>query len=242
MAKEEKQKEAPADEADKDEAEAEATPVKAGGAKKKILIIAIAGVLLAVLGVGGTFVAMGMMSKDPQTSVKDKKKKKTDTKDETQQAKGDKEGETDADEEQAKDGEGDAPTKEDEADATAKEGEEEKEGEEGDGVPAKPALYMEFDQPFIVNFVDEGSVRYLQIGVAVMGREPTMPATVKTHMPYIRNNLVMMFSNQSREAILSREGKEKIRLDAQAEVQKILKQQTGQRTIEALYLTNFVVQ
>jgi flagellar FliL protein len=75
-----------------------------------------------------------------------------------------------------------------------------------------------------------------------MSHDPKMPELVKRHMPLIRNNLVMLFSSRSRDQIISREGKEKIRADAQAEVQKILTEQTGKPVIEALYLTSFVMQ
>jgi flagellar FliL protein len=61
-------------------------------------------------------------------------------------------------------------------------------------------------------------------------------------MPVIRNNLVMLFSSQTRQSIATREGKEQIRADAQAEVQKILQDRTGQPVIEALYFTSFVMQ
>jgi flagellar FliL protein len=75
-----------------------------------------------------------------------------------------------------------------------------------------------------------------------MAHDPGMTATVKQHMPVIRNNLVMLFSSQTRQSIASREGKEKVRAEAQAEVQKILTDQTGKPVIEQLYFTSFVMQ
>jgi flagellar FliL protein len=51
-----------------------------------------------------------------------------------------------------------------------------------------------------------------------------------------------LFSGQTREGIISREGKEKIRKEAEAEVQKILKEQTGNPGVKALYFTSFVMQ
>jgi flagellar FliL protein len=69
-----------------------------------------------------------------------------------------------------------------------------------------------------------------------------MAETVKRHMPVIRNNLVMLFSSQTRQSIATREGKEKIRADAQSEVQKILTDRTGKPVIEQLYFTSFVMQ
>jgi len=110
-----------------------------------------------------------------------------------------------------------------------------------DGTPMV-AVYMDFEQPFVVNFQDEGQLRYLQITVSVMTKDPKAIAELKRHMPLIRNNLVMLFSGQTREGIISREGKEAIRKEAEAEVQKILKEQTGSPGVKALYFTSFVMQ
>jgi flagellar FliL protein len=52
----------------------------------------------------------------------------------------------------------------------------------------------------------------------------------------------MLFSGQTRDAIIGRDGKEKIRKEAEAEVQKVLKEQTGKPGIKSLYFTSFVMQ
>ena len=146
-------------------------------------------------------------------------------------------------EEDAGDAEDDADA---DADAEAGEGAEEEESElavpvNPDGTP-KVAIYLDFDQPFIVNFVDEGQLRYLQVSVSVMTMDPKVVDAVKRHTPLIRNNLVMLFSGQTRDTIISREGKEKIRKEAELEVQKIMKEKTGRTGIKSLYFTSFVMQ
>jgi len=128
----------------------------------------------------------------------------------------------------------------DETDAQAKEREESSD-KNPDGTP-KAALYLEFEQPFVVNFQDEGQLRYLQVTVSVMTKSPKTIEELKRHMPLIRNNLVMLFSGQTREGIISRDGKEKIRKEAEVEVQKVLKEQTGRPGVKALYFTSFVMQ
>jgi flagellar FliL protein len=114
-----------------------------------------------------------------------------------------------------------------------------------DGKPAKPKeppVYFAVDPPLVVSFQDQTTMRFLQITVEVMGRSEETVAAVKAHMPVIRNNLLMLLGGRSIPELTSREGKEKLRADALAEVQKILKENTGKPGVEDLYFTSFVLQ
>lgn len=210
-----------------DDEAAEKPAAASGSGNKKLIIIVAVAIALVGVSIGGTMLATRLLSTDHEATDTVTKKKKA--KNAKKAAKT--EDETAADEEAA---EGEA--------AAEGEGEGEGEGEEGDAAAKREAVYMDFEQPFVVNFMDDNQLRYLQVSVAVMSHDAKMAELVKRHMPIIRNNLVMLFSNQTRVQIISREGKEKIRADAQAEVQKILKEQTGKPVIEALYLTSFVMQ
>ena len=75
-----------------------------------------------------------------------------------------------------------------------------------------------------------------------MARDEKVIDGVKTHMPVIRNNLLMMFGGQTLATLTSRDEKEKLRATALAEVQRILKANTGAPGVEDLYFTSFVVQ
>lgn len=198
---------------------------KSSGSVKKIILIVVGALALVATSVGATwFAAASLMQKDaPVARKKAANSKKAPKAEQEETAKDDAE-EKEAGEHKEKDAEA--------AD----------EGDEDKAAKSKTAVYLDFEQPFIVNFQDEQQLRYLQVGVAVMAHDPAMTATVKQHMPVIRNNLVMLFSSQTRQSIASREGKEKVRAEAQAEVQKILKDQTGKPVIEQLYFTSFVMQ
>jgi flagellar FliL protein len=113
------------------------------------------------------------------------------------------------------------------------------------GKPAKskePPQYLAFDPPLVVSFQDQSTMRFLQVTVEVMGRSEETLAAVKTHMPVIRNNLLMMLGGRNMQQLTERDGKEKLRQDALAEVQRILKENTGKPGVEDLYFTSFVVQ
>ncbi len=107
---------------------------------------------------------------------------------------------------------------------------------------ALPAVYLALDPAFVVNFEDQGVVRFLQITAEVGTHDPLALDAVKLHMPIIRNNLVMLFSNLNLANVTTREGKEKLRADALVEVQKVLQEQIGEPGVENIYFTSFVMQ
>jgi len=67
-------------------------------------------------------------------------------------------------------------------------------------------------------------------------------AAIEQHMPVIRNNLVFLLSAASYDQINTLEGKQKLRADALAEIQKILKDKIGRPGVEEVYFTSIVMQ
>jgi flagellar FliL protein len=111
------------------------------------------------------------------------------------------------------------------------------------GAQAKrPPIYVEFGEPFVVNFVEGNQIRYLQVRIEGMTRDPSVPAQVSKHLPRIRNNLVFMFSGFDYSSLVTVAGKQRIRDEALAEVQNVLRQEIGDPGIEAIYFTSFVMQ
>ncbi len=129
---------------------------------------------------------------------------------------------------------------------TQDDGDEEYDDEEGDEEEEdgelQPAVYLPIDPAFVVNFASQGKARFLQITVEVMTRDVTVPDKVKLHMPVIRNNLMLLFSDQSYDSVSTLEGKESLREEALEVVQQILEEETGDPGIEAVYFTSFVMQ
>ncbi len=108
--------------------------------------------------------------------------------------------------------------------------------------PKLPPIYHAFDPPLVVSFQEQGSMRFLQATVEVMARDEDSIKAVQTHMPVIRNNLLNILSGHGFADLVSRDGKEAMRKDCLAEVQRILKDNTGKTGVEDLYFTSFVVQ
>jgi flagellar FliL protein len=107
---------------------------------------------------------------------------------------------------------------------------------------AKPAVYFAFEPPLIVNFEDTQAVRFLQVQIEVLTRDPKVVDALKLHSPVIRNNLLMLMNGRDYRPLMTREGKEALRQECLTEVQRVLKKETGQPGIEDLFFTSFVVQ
>jgi flagellar FliL protein len=106
---------------------------------------------------------------------------------------------------------------------------------------AKALVFYAIDPPLVVNFEDGAAVRFLQITMELMARDPKAIESVKNNIPLIRNNLLLLMSNRDYKTLMSREGKEKLRLEALAEVQAVQKKENGPG-IDDLLFTSFVVQ
>ena len=116
-------------------------------------------------------------------------------------------------------------------------------GRKAGAKPGAPAVYYTFDPPIVVNFQQDGAVRFLQVTVDIMARDPAAITAVQQNGPLIRNNLTMMMSDLDNEQVMTREGRESLRKLAFEEVRAILDRETGGKAvIEDLLFTSFVVQ
>jgi flagellar FliL protein len=95
----------------------------------------------------------------------------------------------------------------------------------------------------VANFEAKGQMRFLQVSVEIMTRDPVTADLIKLHDPMIRNDLLMLFGNQQYESISTLEGKDKLRGAALAAVAKVVGAEGGDpKKVEQLYFTSFVMQ
>jgi flagellar protein FliL len=114
-------------------------------------------------------------------------------------------------------------------------------GKAGAESEAKTALYYAIDPPLVVNFEDGSVVRFLQITMELMVHDQKAIESLQRNLPMIRNNLLLLMSNRNYQSLMSREGKEKLRAEALAEVRDVQKKQGGGDVDDVLF-TSFVVQ
>lgn len=105
-----------------------------------------------------------------------------------------------------------------------------------------PPQYFAIEPALVVNFEDSRRVRFLQVTLEVMARDKAAIEAVQLHMPVIRNNLNLLFSQQDPAVIATREGKEQLQQQTLTEIQKVLDAQGAEANIEQVYFTSFVMQ
>jgi len=109
--------------------------------------------------------------------------------------------------------------------------------------PAGPPLYLALDPAFVVNFQADQLVRFLQVSVEVMSRDPKTLDLLKSNDPVVRNDLLILLGNQKYSAVSTPAGKEQLRAEALAAIRKDLAQAGGDpNKLEAVYFTSFVMQ
>ena len=94
----------------------------------------------------------------------------------------------------------------------------------------------------MVNFRDDDSLRYLQVGVTLMSHDADALAAAKAAEPVIRDALVSLFSSQEYSIISNTAGRDKLQAQALVVVRKIVQERLGKPGVDALYFTSFVMQ
>lgn len=119
-------------------------------------------------------------------------------------------------------------------------------GAEGEAALLKRAVYIPIKPPFVVNYggstAGTGRLHFMRAEVTLRVEDAEGGNSVRHHMPYIRNNLVLLFSAQPEETFDTQEGKEMLRQQALAEVAKVLEQEEGKNGVTDLYFNQLVVQ
>ena len=94
-----------------------------------------------------------------------------------------------------------------------------------------------------MNFDAGGRTRFLQVAIQVMTRDPHVAEELKRHDPLIRNDLLLLLSNQQYETLASREGKEKLQQDSLEAIRHIVRANGGKpEVVESVLFTSFVMQ
>jgi len=115
--------------------------------------------------------------------------------------------------------------------------------EKKEEVAKLPPRYINLDPPFVVNFEAEAMVRFLQVTVGAMTRDLEIEKMIKDNDPRVRNDLLLILSNQTYASVSSVEGKETLRNNCLEAIRKVVKDSGGDpKKVEALYFTSFVMQ
>jgi flagellar FliL protein len=94
----------------------------------------------------------------------------------------------------------------------------------GGGGPAfaEGVNYIDIKPPLIVNYGGTGKMRYIKAEISLRTEDMEGAMEITHHLPLIRDKLIHILSQQTEETIATPEGKEKLRVFALAEVNKVL--------------------
>ena len=116
---------------------------------------------------------------------------------------------------------------------------------EDDEETAPPqAIYYAIPEPFTINFLNQSNkqARYLQIKVTLMAHDQAILDSAELNLPMLQDALRSLFSEQSFESVSSLEGRKALQNSSLETIKTILKEETGQDNLDAVYFTSFVLQ
>ena len=102
-----------------------------------------------------------------------------------------------------------------------------------------PPVYSKLDV-FTVNLKDPGVA--LQTAITLRVANDDVSADVTLRMPEIRNQVLLLLSNQKSADLMTEGGKEKLGMDIEAAVNKILKAKTPKDGVDKVLFTSFIIQ
>jgi flagellar FliL protein len=120
--------------------------------------------------------------------------------------------------------------------AHASEDEEAKEG-------AAPVVsYVTLVPALVGNFGEGPKLKFFKADLSLRVTGADVEAKVKHHEPLIRNQLVMLFSQQTEVAMAAPGARETLRAEALKQVQDVLTQEEGKPLVDDLLFNNLIIQ
>ncbi|MET1079286.1 MAG: flagellar basal body-associated protein FliL [Pseudomonas sp.] len=115
------------------------------------------------------------------------------------------------------------------------------EGEEGEAAAPK-VLYIGLVPALVGNFGSGPKLKFYKADIALRVTGSEAEDRVKHHEPLIRNQLVMLFSQQTDATMGAADAKELLRKEALKQVQDVLNQEEGKPLVEDLLFNNLIIQ
>lgn len=107
---------------------------------------------------------------------------------------------------------------------------------------AGPVTYIPLDPPLVLNLTGGRGTHFMQLSAQLAVGTAADAELVKTHMPVLRNTMILYLSGRDVETARSTREREVWRQELQAEIQAALAELTGREPVRGLYFTGFVIQ
>jgi flagellar FliL protein len=116
------------------------------------------------------------------------------------------------------------------------------EGAPQEGGQVGTALYVPMPRPFRFNVPGAARDRFVEIRVQLLVRGGDNEENAKMHVPLIESTLLSIFSQANADDLSTSAGKESLKQQSLAAVQKVLTDVEGNKTVEKVLFTGFVMQ
>ncbi|WP_448552075.1 flagellar basal body-associated protein FliL [Thalassotalea montiporae] len=113
---------------------------------------------------------------------------------------------------------------------------------EAAGASTGDALYVPMPRPFRFNVPGATRDRFVEIRVQLLVRGSDNEEEAKKHVPLIESTLLSTFSLANADDLATSAGKASLKQKSLAEVQKILSEISGNKIVEKVLFTGFVMQ
>ncbi|MVW73815.1 flagellar basal body-associated FliL family protein [Pseudomonas xionganensis] len=113
---------------------------------------------------------------------------------------------------------------------------------EEEKAPPPAAIYINLFPALVGNFGEGPKLKFYKAEVSLRVEGAEDEAKVKHHDPLIRNQLVMLFSQQSEAALEAPDARETLRQEALKQVQQVLQEEEGKPLVVDLLFNNLILQ
>lgn len=104
------------------------------------------------------------------------------------------------------------------------------------------AKYIKLEPSLTVNFGNGDRLRYLEADVQIQTRHTEVAEAIEKHNAAIRDELIMLFAEQTPADLNEVEGREQLRKSSKEVINSVLEKQGVEGKIDAIYFTSFVMQ
>ncbi|OOG22021.1 flagellar basal body rod protein [Thioalkalivibrio denitrificans] len=102
--------------------------------------------------------------------------------------------------------------------------------------------YVALSAPVVVNLANPQRATYLQIAADLQVESETDKEVVNSHMPVIRDTLIMVFSGREPSEVREAANREALREEALVALREALQARSGRPAVNAIYFSSFLVQ
>lgn len=104
------------------------------------------------------------------------------------------------------------------------------------------AIYIPLEPAFVVNYGGPGRLHFLKAAVTARVASDKDAEAIRYHMPYIRNQLIMLFGQQTHEILQTLEGKELLRQAVFDAIHQVVTEEEGELNLVGVYFNQLILQ